>query len=99
MEWYNETMFFHPTPAFKAYVATQREHMRDYLVVEESLDHEGRPCSCHRCKSIDLEDRTTDSMDGLIMEYEVVCKQCLVKVAYWAHGSFEPNIPPEYASI
>lgn len=25
------------------------------------------------------------------MEYEVVCKDCLANVAYWAHGHFEPS--------
>lgn len=92
-------MFFHPTPVFKAYVTAQREEMREYLAVAESLSQHGEPCSCPSCKSVDLKYNTTDSMDGMIMEYEVVCKNCLAKVAYWAHGSYEPNIPPEESSI
>lgn len=91
-------MFFHPTAAFKAYLAAQREAERDYALEESSRSIHGDPCSCQRCKSTNLDEKTTSSSDYIVLEYEVVCKDCLAKVGYWAHGSFEPNFPPEECS-
>ena len=91
-------MFFHPTSAFKAYLTAQREVQAEFLAVNNTTDIHVAPCSCYKCKSTNLEDKVTSTMDYTVMEYEVVCKDCLAKVAYWAHGHYEPNPPPEYSN-
>lgn len=90
-------MFFHPTPAFKAYLTAQRAVQEEYRTEEESKTMHGDPCSCQKCKSVNLTENTTSSQDYLVMEYEVVCRDCLSRVAYWAHGHYEPNYPPEHS--
>lgn len=84
-------MFFHPTSLFKEYLASQRDIQAKNVAYESTLDIHGNPCSCLHCKSINLNEKITSTMEHIVMEYEVVCKDCLVNVAYWAHGHFEPN--------
>lgn len=84
-------MFFHPTAVFKAYLVSQLELQAKYVAYEGAKDIHGNPCSCPQCKSVNLVEKVTSTMDHIVMEYEVVCKDCLVNVAYWAHGHFEPN--------
>lgn len=88
-------MFFHPTAAFKAYLLTQRELQAQYVADENTKSIHGNPCSCPKCNSVNLQENVTDRMEHIVMEYEIICKDCIARVAYWAHGSFEPNYPPE----
>ena len=89
-------MLFHPTAAFKAYVAAQNVFLRNIQAAEATLSLHGDPCSCPTCHSTELRENIKDTLDGhTVMEYEVVCKQCMSNVAYWAHGSYEPLPAPE----
>lgn len=92
-------MFFHPTSSFKAYLIAQRTAESDYVTTENFKTIDGAQCSCPKCKSTNLTENVTSMMDYTVMEYEIVCKDCLAKVAFWAHGSFEPNQPPEESSL
>ena len=84
-------MFFHPTPVFKAYLTSQREIQAKNVAYDKTKDIHGNPCSCPQCNSVNLAENVTSTMEHIVMEYEVVCKDCLANVAYWAHGHFEPN--------
>lgn len=93
---YNWGMFFHPTAAFKAYVNAQHAFLSDIQAHEASCSIHGDPCSCPYCQSMQLQENIKDTLDGhTVMEYEIVCKQCLRSVAYWAHGHYEPIPSPE----
>jgi len=45
--------------------------------------------SCNSCGDVN-ECKTTDSLDGRMMECETKCKKCGF-VDYWAHGFFESS--------
>lgn len=47
------------------------------------------PRMCPKCNGTEFEEKTKDSMDSHILEYEVVCKYCHYVCGYWAHGHFD----------
>ena len=81
--------------AFKVYLVAQREIQARAIRVEKAREIHGDYCLCPQCESVNLVKNVTDSMEHIVMEYELVCKDCLAKVAYWAHGSYEGDDSPE----
>jgi len=46
-------------------------------------------CPICYSKHADHEDRTMDSINGIVCEYEVKCRKCGTIVDYWAYGHWQ----------
>jgi hypothetical protein len=53
------------------------------------IKEDGFPLKCFRCDSINLEFKVKDTMNGIVSEEEVLCKDCKSPVAYWSYGYWE----------
>jgi len=63
-------------------------------VADGFISKEGFPLKCDTCFSTKFESVTVDTINGILCEAEIVCKNCKSSVAYYAYGSTQSKFSP-----
>jgi hypothetical protein len=53
------------------------------------INIDGKPIICYNCDCIDFNYKEY-YMEYILMEYEVICRNCNKIVGHWAYGYWEP---------
>ena len=58
------------------------------------ISKEGIPLKCDCCLSTEFKSVTVDTINGMLCEAEIICKNCKASIAYYAYGSTQSKYFP-----
>lgn len=65
-----------------------------YTFDHEHFNEDYTPKLCY-CGSSEFTQHTCATDSGHVSEFEIKCKVCKQRVAYWAYGYYDPCFPVE----
>lgn len=63
-------------------------------VDDSFVSKEGFPLKCDNCFSTELKSVTVDTINGILCEAGIICKNCTALLAYYAYGSTQSKFFP-----